>query len=222
MDWKKPVAVILLMVALGFIINDQVKHYQGAEIYEAANRAYSLLRKGFNVTLEVESVDGERMEGTLISVRGSTITVLSNGRIVTIGGPEATEEDVRARFIGINYSGKVYVYKLIPPLRGKLGDIVDNLTVEAHSERFSGILYIDGRVSPIELGELKYRADYLTYGSITIEHMTSEGAVITANMVPIQFLKESLSDHTVYMYGTLYVNSEERNLPLELLEVRSG
>ncbi|NJE09751.1 hypothetical protein [Thermococcus sp. MAR1] len=222
MEWKKPVAIIVLIVAFGFMVNSYVKHYQGAEIYEAANRGFSLLTKGFNVTLRAESIDGKTIEGTLISVQGSTITILSHGEIVTIGGPSATKEDIKAKFLTLHYRGKVYVYELLPPVYGNMKDVIANLTVDAYSERFSGIIYVKGHISPIELGTLKYQADYLSYGSLTINHVSSEGAILTANMVPLSFLKGGLSNYTVYMYGTLYVNSEERNLPLKVLEVRSG
>jgi hypothetical protein len=120
----------------------------------------------------------------------------------------------------VNYSGKVYVYEL-PPRLGRMDDILDNLTVEAYSERFSGMVYIEGNISPIELGMLKYRADYLSYGSVTINQVSENGAVISTNMVPIEFLRQYLGGYRVYIYGILYVNSEERNLPLELVEVRT-
>ncbi|ASJ08687.1 hypothetical protein A3L11_05375 [Thermococcus siculi] len=221
MERRNLLLIIIIIAALGVTLNYYVQHYQGGEIYEAANHAYGLLVKGFNVTITVETIDGETVTGTLLSVQGSTINIVSDGKVLSVGGPSATKEDLKARLITIDYHGKVYVYEL-PPQLGEMGEIVDNLTVEAYSERFSGIIYIDGNITPIQLGMLKYKADYLSYGSVTINQMDSNGAIISTNMVPIEFLKEYLGDYRVYMYGILYVNSEERNLPLELVEVRAG
>ncbi|AFL94712.1 hypothetical protein CL1_0504 [Thermococcus cleftensis] len=220
MDRRKVFAVIALMAIFGLAFNYYTQHYQGGEIYEAANHAFGLLTRGFNVTITVETVDGETVRGTLLSVQGSTIKIVSNGKVLSIGGPSATKEDLRAKLIKIDYHGKVYVYEL-PPRLGTMGEIIDNITVDAYSERFSGIIYIEGDISPIKLGMLKYRADYLSYGSVTINQVSSNGAVISTNMVPVEFLKEYLGDYRVYMYGILYVNSEERNLPLKLVEVRA-
>ncbi|NJE01650.1 hypothetical protein [Thermococcus sp. JdF3] len=221
MDREKVLAAVVTVAILGLALNHYTQHYQGGEIYEAANHAFGLLTRGFNVTIIVETVEGETVTGTLLSVQGSTINIISNGKVLSVGGPSATKEDLRARLIKVDYRGKVYVYEL-PPRLGKLNGIIDNITVDAYSERFSGIIYIEGEISPIQLGMLKYRADYLSYGSVTINQVSGNGAVISTNMVPIEFLKESLGDYRVYLYGTLSVNSEERNLPLKLLEVRTG
>ena len=213
---------VLALALVGFIINSTVQHYQGGEIYEAANRAYGLLVKGFNVTIIVETVDGKTIKGDLLSVRGSTISIIVNGTTLTVGGPEATREDVRAKLIRIEYHGKVFLYE-VPPMEGTGGEVFASLMPKErfYSARYSGKIYIEGNVSPIEIGKLKYRADYKTYGSITINHLDSNGAIITANMVPVQYLIEHLGNYTVYTYGLLYVNSEERNFPLRLLEVRT-
>jgi hypothetical protein len=40
-------------------------------------------------------------------------------------------------------------------------------------------------------------------------------------MVPIGMLEKYIGDKEIYLYGTLYVNSEERNLPFKLLEVKT-
>ncbi len=221
MERRNLILIILIIAALGVLINHYVQHYQGGEIYEAANHAYGLLVKGFNVTITVETVDGETVTGTLLSVQGSTINIISEGNVLSVGGPSATKEDLKAKLITVDYHGKVYVYEL-PPQLGEIGGIIDNLTVDAYSERFSGIIYIEGEITPIQLGMLKYKADYLSYGSVTINQIGSEGAIISTNMVPIEFLKGHLGGYRVYMYGILYVNSEERNLPLELIEVRAG
>ncbi|ANF22919.1 hypothetical protein [Thermococcus piezophilus] len=221
MDWRKVSAIVVVISLLGVAINHYIQHYQGGEIYEAANHAFGLLTKGFNVTVTVETVNGKTVQGTLLNVQGSTITIVSNGTVLSVGGPSATKEDLKAKLIRVDYSGKVYVYKL-PPQLGEMDDIINSLTVEAYSERFTGVIYIEGNVSPIELGMLKYKADYMTYGSVTINQISYNGAMITTNRVPISYLKAYLGDCRVYMYGILYVNSEERNLPLELLEVRAG
>jgi len=219
--FKLIAAVIVGVALLGILLNSAVQHYQGGEIYESANHAYGLLVKGFNVTIVVETVDGKRIEGTLLSVRGSTISIVVNGTVYTVGGPEATKEDIKARLIRVIYRGKVYVYD-VPPREGPGSEVFSGLLPrDYYSVRYSGKVYIDGNITPIEIGKLKYLADYKTYGSITIDHLSSNGAIITANMVPVQYLVRYLGNYTVYTYGTLYVNSEERNLPLRLIEVRS-
>ena len=215
------VTVILLIAVAGVALNYRTQHYKGGEIYEAANHAYGLLVRGFNVTVTVKTTDGEIINGTLFSVKGSTIYIIKDGEVLSVGGPSSTREEIRAEEIHIFYHGKVYVYDL-PPQLGKMGDILDNLTVPAYSERFGGTIYIEGNISPITLGMLKYRADYKSYGSLTINQISSNGAIITANKVPLSFLKEYLGEYRVYMYGILYVNSDERNLNLKLLEVRTG
>ncbi|AIU69915.1 hypothetical protein TEU_06020 [Thermococcus eurythermalis] len=216
------IVVILIGLALtGIAINSYVRHYQGGEIYEAANHAYGLLVKGFNVTITAKTTDGRTVDGTLLSVRGSTIFVVINGTTYTVGGPQATKEDIRAKMIRVIYRGKVYLYE-VNPLTGRGSEVFSKLIPEQYySVRYSGKIYIDGNITPTEIGRLKYQADYMTYGSITIDHLGSNGAIITANMVPVQYLIEHLGNYTVYTYGTLNVNSEERNLPLKLLEVRS-
>ncbi len=221
MEWRRVALIILIVAMFGFLLNQYVPHYQGGEVYEAANRAYGLLVKGFNVTITVETVDGKTITGTLLSVRGSTINIVVNGTVLSVGGPSATREDLRARLIRVHYRGKVYVYEL-PPRLGRMDEIADNLTVNAYSERFSGMVYIDGNITPIRLGMLKYKADYLSYGSVTINQVSSSGAIISTNMVPLEFLRGYLGNYSVYIYGVLYVNSEERNLPLKLVEVRTG
>jgi hypothetical protein len=216
--------VIITIIALaGLVVNGAVQHYQGGEIYEAANKAYEALVKGFNVTIHIETVDGKKLTGNLLSVRGSTITVIINGTVFTVGGPEATQEDIKARLIKIEYHGKVYLYE-VPPKEGMGSEVFSSLIPKGkfYSVRYSGRIYVDGNVSPIILGKLKYRADYLTYGSLTINHLSSNGAVLTANMVPVQYLRKYLSDYRVLAYGVLYVNSDERTMPLKLLEVRAG
>ncbi|WP_297421122.1 hypothetical protein [Thermococcus sp.] len=220
-DLVLTITLILLIAAAGVVLNYSTEHYKGGEIYEAANHAYGLLVKGFNVTITVKTVNGSIISGTLFSVQGSTIYIIKDGKVLSIGGPSSTMEEIKAEEIHISYKGKVYVYDL-PPQLGKLGDIIDNLKVPAYSERFGGTIYIEGNISPITLGMLKYKADYKSYGSLTINQMSSNGAIITANRVPLSFLKEYLSGYRVYMYGILYVNSNERNLNLKLLEVRTG
>ncbi|NJE49028.1 hypothetical protein [Thermococcus sp. 9N3] len=215
------IAVILIGLALGgFILNSQVQHYQGGEIYESANHAYGLLVRGFNVTIIVETVDGKTIEGNLLSVRGSTISIVVNGTTYTVGGPEATREDIKAKLIRIVYHGKVYLYG-VDPMEGKGSEVFSKLLPDQYySVRYSGKIYIGDGITPIEIGKLKYMADYKTYGSITINHLGPNGAIITANMVPVQYLIKYLGNYTVYTYGLLYVNSDERNLPLKLVEVR--
>lgn len=215
--------LIIALTIIGLIINSTVQHYQGGEIYEAANKAYGLLVRGFNVTVHVVTVDGKNITGTLLSVRGSTISITINGTTYTVGGPEATREDVRARLIRIEYHGKVFLYQ-VPPMEGIGAEVFASLMPKGkfYSARYSGKIYIEGNVSPIQLGKLKYRADYKTYGSITINQLTSNGAVITASMVPVQYLRDGLKDCRVFTYGLLYVNSDERNMPLRVIEVRTG
>ncbi len=221
MEYRKVAALIIIIGIAGFVINGEVHHYQGGEIYEAAIKAYGLLVRGFNVTVQVETVNGRHITGTLLNVRGSTISLVVNGTVLTVGGPEATRENLKAKLIKVEYHGKVFLYE-VPPLYGKGSDVFSKLLVESYSDRYSGNIYIDGNVSPIKIGMLKYQADYKTYGSITINAITSNGAVITASMVPVQYLQHYLSNYTVYAYGILYVNSNERNLPLKLLEVRNA
>lgn len=220
---KRKVSLIILALAVvGFVLNSTVQHYQGGEIYEAANRAYGLLVKGFNVTVHVVTVEGKEFTGTLLSVSGSTLTITINGTSYTVGGPEATREDLKAKLIQIEYHGKVFLYE-VPPREGTGSYVFDSLFPEQfYSVRYSGKIYIEGNVSPIDLGKLKYRADYKTYGSITINHIDSKGAIITANMVPLEYLREGLSNYRVFTYGILYVNADERNMPLRLIEVRTG
>ena len=215
------VAVIIILAIIGLGLNSYVSHYQGGEIYEAANHAYGLLVRGFNVTIIVETVHGETIKGTLLSVRGSTLSVVVNGTTYTVGGPEATREDIKAKLIRVIYHGKVYLYE-VNPMEGRGSQVFSKLLPnQYYSVRYSGKIYIEGGITPIEIGKLKYQADYKTYGSITIDHLGPNGAIITANMVPVQYLIEYLGNYTVYTYGLLYVNSNERNLPLKLLEVRS-
>jgi len=216
------VAIILIGLAMiGLIVNSHVQHYRGGEIYESANHAYGLLVRGFNVTIIVKTVDGKTIEGTLLSVRGSTISIVVNGTTLTVGGPEATREDIKAKLIKVIYHGKVYLYE-VDPMEGKGSEVFSKLIPsQYYSVRYSGKIYIGDRITSIELGKLKYKADYKTYGSITIDHLGPNGAIITANRVPVQYLIEYLSNYTVYTYGLLYVNSDERNLPLRLIEVRT-
>jgi len=222
MDGKKVAIAVVVLAVIGLILNSTVQHYQGGEIYEAANHAYGLLVRGFNVTVHIVTVDGKNIIGTLLSVRGSTITITINGTSYTVGGPEATREDIKAKLIKIEYHGKVFLYE-VPPREGLGRKVFSALIPEQfYSVRYSGKIYISGKVDPITIGKLKYRADYKTYGSITINHLDSDGAVLTANMVPVQYLVEGLSNYTVFTYGILYVNSDERNMPLKLIEVRSG
>ncbi len=217
------VTMILLIATGGVILNCYTQHYQGGEIYEAANRAYGLLVRGFNVTIHIETVEGKNLTGTLLSVRGSTITGVINGTPMTVGGPEASREDIKAKLIKVEYHGKVYLYE-VPPMNGTAREVFSSLIPKgkSYSARYSGRIYVDGNVSPILLGRLKYRADYLTYGSITINHISSHGAILTANMVPVQYLRDGLGNYRVFTYGILYVNSDGRNMPLKLLEVKAG
>ena len=222
----KTVKVVILIIVIAFIglgVNEAVQHYQGGEIYEAANKAYGLLVKGFNVTVHIETVNGKNLTGTLLSVRGSTITVVINGTPTTVGGPEATREDVKARLIKIEHHGRVYLYE-VPPMEGDGVRVFSFLIPKgkAYSVRFSGKIYVEGNLSPITIGKLKYKADYLTYGSLTINQFSSKGAILTANMVPVQYLLTDLRECRVFVYGILYVNSEERNMPLKVIEVRAG
>ena len=213
--------IIVGLAIVGLALNSIIPHYQGGEIYESANHAYGLLVKGFNVTIVVETTDGRTIEGTLLSVRGSTISIVVNGTTSTVGGPEATREDIKAKLIKVIYHGRVYLYE-VSPREGTGSEVFSKLLPpQYYSVRYSGKIYIDGNITPIEIGKLKYLADYKTYGSITINHLSSNGAIITANMVPVQYLTKYLGNYTVYTYGLLYVNSDERNLPLRLVEVRS-
>lgn len=216
------VAVILIGFAVvGIIVNSHVQHYQGGEIYEAANRAYGLLVRGFNVTIVVETPEEKTIEGSLLSVKGSTISIVVNGTTYTVGGPEATKEDIKAKMIKVVYHGKVYLYE-VNPMEGKGLDVFSQLLPDQYySVRYSGKIYIGDGITPIEIGKLKYQADYMTYGSITIDELGPNGAIITANRVPVQYLIQHLGNYTVYTYGLLYVNSDERNLPLKLIEVRT-
>ena len=215
------IAIIIVLALIGLAINSHVQHYQGGEIYEAANLAYGLLVRGFNVTIIVETVDGKTIEGNLLSVRGSTISIVVNGTTYTVGGPEATREDIKAKLIKVIYHGKVYLYG-VDPIEGRGFEVFSKLIPKQYySVRYSGKIYIGDGITPIEIGKLKYQADYKTYGSITINHLGPNGAIITANMVPVQYLIEYLGNYTVYTYGLLYVNSDERNLPLKLVEVRN-
>ncbi|USS40915.1 hypothetical protein NF865_01450 [Thermococcus aggregans] len=220
MDSKKFFALIVAIASLGFVINYSIDHYQGGEIYEAANRGFDLLRQGFNVTVLVETVDGKTLEGELFSVSGSTIYIVKDGETLTVGGPSATKEDIRAKRIEIKARGKVYVYEL-PPKSGKCSEIVKQLRVDAYSERFSGLIFVKDFTDPIEIGRLKYNVDYLTYGSIDVKQSFPDGVILAAGMVPIELLEKYIGDREVYMYGTLYVNSEERNLPFKVLEVKT-
>ena len=221
MDTKRVVAIILVLAIIGLIINSTVQHYQGGEIYEAANKAYGLLVRGFNVTIHVVTVEGKNVTGTLLSVTGSTISITINGTTYTVGGPEAKTEDIKAKLIRVEYHGKVFLYE-VQPREGTGKKVFSSLIPpQFYSVRYSGKIYISGRVDPIKIGKLKYKADYKTYGSITINHLDSNGAILTANMVPLQYLMEGLSNYTVYTYGILYVNSNERNMALKLIEVRS-
>jgi len=213
-------ALILIIAIVGVGINYYVQHYQGGEIYEAANRAFNLVKNGFNVTVTIESVDGKIFEGELFSISGSTIYVVKNGKRFTVGGPSARLEDVKAKKIEIHVKGKVYVYEL-PPIEGKFHEAIAPYKVPAYSERFSGLIYVKGDFDALEFGKLKYDVDYLTYGSIDVKQPLGEGVIISANFVPISMLEEHLGDKEIYMYGTLYVNSDERNLGLRLLEVRT-
>jgi len=222
MDGKKAVAVVIALAVIGFIVNSSVSHYQGGEIYEAANKAYGLLVNGFKVNVHVVTVDGKNMTGTLLSVSGSTLTIIINGTSYTVGGPNARVEDIKAKLIQVEYKGKVFMYE-VPPKEGNGGEVFSSLIPsQFYSVRYSGKIYISGRINIITIGKLKYKADYKTYGSITINHIDSNGAILTANMVPVQYLKESLGNYTVFTYGILYVNSNKRNMPLKLIEVRSG
>jgi hypothetical protein len=218
----KEIAILIIIIAVaGLLLNALVAHYQGGEIYEAANNAYGALTKGFNVTISVETVDGKQINGTLISVRGSTIYINVHNSILTVGGPQATKEEIKAKKIRVVYHGKVFLYE-VPPREGKGFEVFSSLLPkDCYSARYSGIIYIDGNITPIQIGKLKYMADYMTYGSVTINQLGARGAVITTNMVPVQYLQKALSGYRLYTYGTLYVNSEERNMPLKLIEVRS-
>ncbi|GAB6135902.1 phospholipase D-like domain-containing protein [Thermococcus henrietii] len=218
---RKYLIIIIALAIVGLVLNSHVQHYQGGEIYEAANHAYGLLVRGFNVTIVVKTVDGRTVNGTLLSVRGSTISIVTNGTTYTVGGPEATREDIKAKMIRVIYHGKVYLYE-VSPMEGKGKEVFSKLLPKQYySVRYSGKIYIGDAITPIQIGKLKYQADYKTYGSITINHLGPNGAIITANMVPVQYLLEYLGNYTVYTYGLLYVNSDERNLPLKLIEVRS-
>lgn len=219
-DSKKVFTLVIVIAFIGFVVNYCTDHYQGGEIYEAANRGFTLLKQGFNVTVLVETVDGKTLEGELFSVSGSTIYIIKDGKTLAIGGPSATKEDIRAKHIEIKAKGSVYVYEL-PPKNGKCSEVIEQLKVDAYSERFSGIIFVKGLTDPIEIGKLKYNVDYLTYGSIDVKHSLQDGVILTAGMVPIEMLEKYIGDREVYMYGTLYVNSEERNLPLKVLEVKT-
>ncbi|AIF68705.1 hypothetical protein PAP_01315 [Palaeococcus pacificus DY20341] len=220
MNNKKAFALIVVIALLGIVVNSYLDHYQGGEIYEAANRGFSLLTQGFNVTVVIETVDGKTLEGELFSVDGSTIYIVKDGKRLTVGGPSATKEDIKAKHIEIKARGSVYTYEL-PPRSGKYRDVIKDLKVDAYSERFSGIIYVKGLTDPIMIGKLKYSVDYLTYGSIDVKQTFQDGVILTAGMVPIEILERYIGDKEVYMYGTLYVNSEERNLPLRVLGVKN-
>ncbi|KUK16844.1 hypothetical protein [Thermococcus sibiricus] len=217
---KKVFMLIAVIALLGFVANYYTDHYLGGEIYEAANEGFDLVTKGFNVTVFVETVDGKTLEGELFSVSGSTIYIVKDGKRLTIGGPSATKEDIMAKHIEIEVKGNVYVYEL-PPITGKCSEVIEQLKVDSYSERFSGMIFVKGLTDPIEIGKLKYAVDYLTYGSIDVKQSLPDGVILTAGMVPIGMLEEYIGDKEIYLYGTLYVNSEERNLPFKLLEVKT-
>ncbi|ASJ15782.1 hypothetical protein A3L04_01190 [Thermococcus chitonophagus] len=217
---KLALMLVILMGIIGIVITKSVVHYQGGEIYEAANEIMNLLAKGFNVTVEVETVDGKIVKGEAFAAKGSEITIIVNGSRVTVGGPSATKEEIKAKVIRVIYHGKVYVYEF-PGTQGYGRDILRNfLTGKEYSVRFSGRIYIKN-ISIIELGKLKYLADYMSYGSITINGIYGDSAIITANYVPVQLLEEELKNKEIFIYGILYVNSESRTLPLKIIEVRS-
>ncbi|CAB49017.1 TrmB family transcriptional regulator sugar-binding domain-containing protein [Pyrococcus abyssi] len=225
MDKYRLVVILIILVGIsGVIITKVSKHYQGGEIYEAANEAMNLLAEGFNVTIKVTSVDGRTITGELFAAKGSEIIIIVNGTKITVGGPSATKEDIKAKHIEVIHKGKVYVYE-VPGTKGdgwKTFSWYEKYrTQDTYSMRFSGLIYIEN-ISIIELGELKYSADYLTFGSVTIKGIYGNNAIIWANYVPIEILREYLKGKEVFYYGTLYVNSEKRNLPLKVLEVRSG
>ncbi|WP_456368995.1 hypothetical protein [Thermococcus sp.] len=222
MNGNKVAIIVILLAFVGLILNTLTTHYQGGEIYEAANRAYGLLTKGFNVTISVETTDGRHLRGNLISVKGSTIYLNVNNSILTVGGPQARKEDVKAGKIQVIYHGKVFLYE-VAPIEGRGFNVFSSLIPkEYYSVRYSGRIYINGNLTPIQLGKLKYMADYMTYGSVTINAIGARGAIITTNMVPVHYLLKALGEYEIYTYGILYVNSEERNMDLKLIEVRSG
>nr|WP_048055863.1 hypothetical protein [Pyrococcus sp. ST04] len=219
----KIVALLVIIIGLfGVLLTIKVKHYQGGEIYEAANDAMNWLSKGFNVTVRVESVDGKILEGEVFAARGSTIIAIVNGSRVTIGGPSASKEEVKAKHIEVIVRGRVYVYE-VPPTEGEgfsaFGKY-EKKGLGVYSERFSGTIYVEN-ISLIDIGKLKYEADYTTFGSLTIKGIYGNNAILVANMVPIDILKEGLRGKRVFFYGLLIVNSEERTLPLKIVEVRS-
>jgi len=182
----------------------------------------NLLSKGFNVSVEVITVDGRKISGEVFSAKGSEITIIVNGTKVSVGGPSATREEIKAKYIKVITRGKVYVYE-VPGTEdsGKPFFRYEKYrTKDTYSMRFSGLIYIEN-ISLIEVGKLKYSADYLTFGSITIKEIHGNNAIIWANYVPIEILEEHLKGKRVFYYGTLYVNSEKRTLPLRLIEVRA-
>lgn len=216
---KRVYALIIIIAIIGAGINAYMDHYRGGEIYEAANQAYQLVRNGFNVTVTVEDVNGTIITGEMFSVYGSTIYIIHNGERVSIGGPSARLEDVKARHIEVHARGKVFVYEL-PPIEGPFNEAIKPYIVPSYSERFSGLIYVKGGFNAVDFGRLKYSVDYLTYGSIDIKQPLGDGVILSTGMVPLKILEEYLGDREVYMYGTLYVNSEEQNLDLRLIEVR--
>ncbi|WP_048055369.1 TrmB family transcriptional regulator sugar-binding domain-containing protein [Pyrococcus sp. NA2] len=220
MNKYKLVVIGIIFIAFGGIALTKVaKHYEGGEIYEAANEAMNLLGKGFNVTVRVVTVDGRTIEGEVFAAKGSQITIIVNGTKISVGGPSATREDVRAKHVDVIVRGKVYVYE-IPGMEEGFEKFESYWTNDTYSMRFSGLIYIEN-ISFIELGKLKYSADYLSFGSITINEIHEDNAVIWASHVPIQILESHLRGKKVFYYGTLYVNSERRTLPFRLIGVRN-
>ena len=219
-NMKRKVIVLILVIALfGLAGSYYVDHFQGGEIYEASN-SFSMVEEGFNVNLTVETVDGEVIDGELYFKDGSTLGIISNGERISIGGSLAEKEDKKAEKIEVDVKGKVYEYK-VPKDSGKLEEIIAKMSSDSYSQRFSGTIYIENSTNIGVLGSLKYEVDELHFGEVGIEDISPDGAVLSLKMVPLNVLKENIGQKSVLLHGDLYVNSEERTLNYEILEVRT-
>ncbi len=217
---KKKIFVIILVIGLlGVFGNYYVDHFQGGEIYEATN-SYNLVEEGFEVNLNVTNSDGDFIKGKLYSKEESTLYIIDKGERISVGGSAATEEDIRAKKIEVEVRGKVYVYK-IPRKNGELGEIINDMSSDSYSQRFSGTIYIDEKVNIGNLGNLKYEIDELYFGHVGFEGISDNGVVLSVDMVPLEVLKENLGEKKVFLYGELIVNSKERALDYEVQEVRT-
>lgn len=217
---KKIFLVLVVIVLVGGLVNYYTDHYQGGEIYEATQKSY-LVERGFKVTVSIKTVDNETIKGELYTSEGSSLIIIINNSRISVGGPSATNEDVRAKKIDVLVKGKVFKYDL-PFFTGKFENILEKLKDEdAYSERFTGTIYLNDHLNGTAFAELKYNMDFLTYGSISLEESYSEGMILNANMIPIELLEKYLSNKEGTMYGNLHVNSEKDYFPFKLREVNT-